>query len=584
MGRSGRACHQRTAKEWRGILRFNRVLLVLSLCLLAYGSAAAEPGPIVAVEGGEIQGSFEADGEIAVFKGIPYAAPPVDELRWKPPQPAKLWKETRDATRFESICPQGNDNESNFFGRMIDGQGMGWFRKVLFKLAVGLFSEEAQSENCLYLNVRTANLGGTETQPVMVWIHGGGHQTGSGPNEFYQSDSLTLRGVVLVTLNYRLGLIGYFAHPPLSAESNHSVSGNYGTLDQIAALRWVRDNIAAFGGDPSKVTIFGESAGGESVAHMMTSPLARGLLHRAIMQSASTGGLLIHLDRPVISFMSAEAAGEAFAKKVTGDSEDPIQELRALSPDELYSALRKFPEFDTYTYPVIDGYVLRKSVLQAFLDGDQARVPLLVGSNSDEGSLLYSLGDDALYGSSPGPETADAYTQYLRDSLGTNTEKILELHPVSDDASVFDAASAVYGDSRFGTPARLYARQMAAVGQPAYLYFFTRVPPSPKQTVGAFHAAEIVFVFGKTVPLFPTDEQDQIITQAMGDYWTQFAKTGDPNMEGLPPWPAFAREEQRNMVLGAKIDATPVERSEAYDIFEEYWMQLIEAVRPERSR
>lgn len=565
-------------------MRVTVALTVLSLCLLVYGNAAAEPGPIVAVEGGEIQGAFEAGGGGAVFKGIPYAAPPVGELRWKPPQPVTHWEETRDATRFASICPQGDDNENDFFGRMIDGQGMGWFRKALFRLAVGFSAKEVQSEDCLYLNVRTANLGGAETQPVMVWIHGGGHQTGSGSIDFYQSDALTQRGIVLVNFNYRLGLIGYYAHPSLSAESEHGVSGNYGTLDQIAALQWVRDNIAAFGGDPSKVTIFGESAGGESVAHMLTSPLARGLAHRAIMQSGSTGELLIHLERPVMDFMSAEAAGEAFAKKVVGDAHDPIEGLRAMSADQLYSALREFPEFDTYSYPIIDGYVLRKSVIEAFLDGDQAPVPLLVGSNSDEGSILYSLGDDALYGSSPGPETSEAYREYLRESLGADAEKILELYPVTDDASVFDGASAVYGDSRLGTTARFYARQMANLGQPAYLYFFTRVPPSPGQTAGAFHAAEIVFVFGKSVSLFPTNEQDQIITQAMGDYWTQFAKTGDPNIEGQPSWPAFSREEQRNMVFGPKIEAAPVDRAEAYDVFERHWMQLIKALRAERVR
>ncbi len=562
-------------------MRVTIVSLAVSLCLLACGSAAAEPGPIVAVEGGEIQGSFEADGEIAVFKGIPYAAPPVGELRWKPPLPILPWEEIRDATEFQAICPQGNDNLNDFLGRMVDGQGMGWFRRTLFKLAVGVVSKEAQSEDCLYLNVRTGNLGGAEKQPVMVWIHGGGHQSGSGSTSFYQSDPVTQRGVVLVNLNYRLGLIGYFAHPALSAESKHGVSGNYGTLDQIAALRWVRDNIAAFGGDPDNVTIFGESAGGESVAHMMTSPLARGLVHRAIMQSASTGGLLIHLDRPVLSFLSAEAAGEAFAEKAVEGDEDRIRGLRAMSLDQLYAALQKFPEVGTYTYPTIDGYVLPKSVMEAFLDGDQAPVPLLVGSNSDEGSILYSLGNATLYGSSPGPKTADEYPWYLRDALGADAEKIHELYPAADDASVFDATSAVYGDSRFGAPARFYAKQMAAVGQPAYLYFFTRVPPSRSQTAGAFHGAEIAFVFGKSVPLFPTNEQDQVIVQAMGDYWTQFARTGDPNLEDQPPWPALSREEHRNMVFGAKIEATPVERAEAYDIFERHWMKLIEAIRPD---
>ena len=559
-------------------MRVSIVLLVLALCPLGYGCAADQPEPTAAVEGGEIQGSLEADGEVAVFKGLPYAAPPVGDLRWKPPQPVKPWEGIRDATRFESICLQGDDDDNDFFGRLIDGQGMGWLRKVLFKLVVGLSSEQVESEDCLYLNVRTANLGGAEKQPVMVWIHGGGHQAGSGSTDFYQSNSLALRGVVLVTLNYRLGLIGYFAHPALSAESKHGVSGNYGTLDQIAALRWVRDNIAAFGGDPSSVTIFGESAGGESVAHMMTSPLARGLVHRAIMQSASTGELLIHLDRPVMSFMSAEAAGEAFAKKVVENPEDPIEQLRAIPSEDLYSALRRFPEFDTYSYPIIDGYVLRKSVIEAFLGGNQMPVPLLVGSNADEGSILYNVGDDALYGQSPGPETHEAYTKYLRDALGADAETVLELYPVTEDATVFDASAAVYGDSRLGATARFYARQMAKVGQPAYLYFFTRVPPSRRQTAGAFHGAEIVFVFGKSVSLFPRDEQDQTIAQVMGDYWTQFAKTGDPNAEGLPSWPPFSRADERNMVFGPDIHATAVERAEAYDIFERHWMQLIEEI------
>jgi para-nitrobenzyl esterase len=319
------------------------IIFATVLSLLTFGSAAAEPGPIVAVEGGEIQGSFEEKGQVAVFKGIPFAAPPVGELRWRPPQPVTPWEGIRDASRFASICTQGDDDENDFFGRMVDGQGMGWLRRALFRLAVGVASEEPESEDCLYLNVRTANLGGAEKQPVMVWIHGGGHQTGSGSTDFYQSNPLAQRGVVLVTFNYRLGLIGYLAHPALSAESEQGVSGNYGTLDQIAALRWVRDHIAAFGGDPANVTIFGESAGGESVAHMLISPLARGLVHRAIMQSASTGELLVHLRRPVLHFMSAEAAGEAFASKVVGDAEDPIARLRAISADELYTQAPALP-------------------------------------------------------------------------------------------------------------------------------------------------------------------------------------------------------------------------------------------------
>jgi para-nitrobenzyl esterase len=560
-------------------LRAAIVFFALSLCWLPVEGAVAEPGPVLAVEGGQIQGSFEEDGRIAVFNGIPFAAPPVGELRWKPPQPVVSWEGVRDATQFGSICPQSPAGERDFAGRLIDGQGMGWLRKTVFKLAVGLTAAETESEDCLYLNVRTANLGGSGRQPVMVWIHGGGHQTGSGSTDFYQSNSLALRGVVLVTFNYRLGLIGNFAHPGLSAESEQRVSGNYGTLDQVAALEWVRDQIAAFGGDPSNVTIFGESAGGESVAHMLTSPLARGLFHRAIMQSASTGELQVRLRRPVMHFESAEAAGEAFAKKLSGEEGDPLGDLRAMSWEELYERDAALPDFDRYHYPIVDGFVLPKSVLEAFLDGDQARVPLMVGSNADEGSLLYSLGDAALYGRLPGPTTQEEYAKYLSDSLGPDAERALELYPAADDAGVFDAASRIYGDSRFGATARFYAGKMMDSGQPTYLYFFTRVPPSPKQTAGAFHAAEIAFVFDKSVPLFPFDDQDLVIRETMGGCWTRFAKAGDPNGEGLPDWPRFSREEPRNMVLGPEIGAAPIERAEAYDIFQRDWLRLIERIR-----
>ncbi len=548
------------------------------VCVCAWKFGGPPPTPPVTVEGGQIQGVFEEEDAIAVFKGIPYAAPPVGNLRWKPPQPVIPWKGVRKAEEFSRVCPQANWNEGDFFKRMIDGQGMGWFRRTFFKMAVGLASDSPQSEDCLYLNVRTANLGGADKHPVMVWIHGGGHQTGSGSEAFYQSNSLVRRGVVLVTFNYRLGPLGYFAHPALNAESENAVSGNYGTLDQIAALRWVQDNIAAFGGDSSNVTIFGESAGGESVAHMMTSPLARGLFHRAIMQSGSTGELLVHLERPVLHFMSAEEAGQAFAEKAVGAGGEPLKKLRALKPDKLFAVYKKYPEFKTYCYPIIDGYVLPKSVIETFLDGEQAPVPLLVGSNADEGSLLYDFGDDALYAASPGPKTSAEYATYIREALGADEDTILKLYPAPNDNAVFKAASRVYGDSQFGAPARFYARQMRKLGQPSYLYFFTRVPPSPKQTVGAFHAVEIAFVFDRSVPLFPRSKHDTVIRQAMGNYWTQFARTGDPHFEGLAPWPVYSEANPVNMVFGPKIEAAPPERAAAYDIFEQYWLRLIEKV------
>ena len=570
-------------------MRLAICVVAIVLCLCAYAEAAPQPTPAVnvetvTVEGGQIRGVFEEDGKIAVFKGVPFAAPPVGELRWRAPQPVKAWEGIRNADAYSPACTQDNtEPEGNgFFDQMIEGQGMGWFRKTLFKLVVGLASESEQSEDCLYLNVRTSNLGGAEKQPVMVWIHGGGHQNGSASEAFYQSNSLVLRGIVLVTINYRLGPLGYFAHPDLSAESEHGVSGNYGTLDQIAALRWVRDNIAAFGGDPANVTIFGESAGGESVADMMASPPARGLFHRAIMQSASTGETMLYFRRSVLNRMAAEEAGEAFADRVVGGVDDQIEALRAMSPDEILAAFRKYPEFQTYSYPIVDGYVLPKSVVETFLDGDQAPIPLMVGSNADEGTLLYDLGTDPLDIEPSGPGTLTEYEEYVRRTFGEDADEIPRLYPAAADSEVEKAVEAIYCDGRFGSKARLYARQMTLVDRPAYLYFFTRVPPSPRQTVGAFHAVDIGFVFERMVPLFPTNDYDPALAKTMADYWARFATAGDPNKAGLPEWPAFSEAEQSNMVFGPKIGAAPVERAAKYDIMDRHLLRTIETVRAEK--
>ena len=564
---------------------FGLSLLAILFCFVGCGGEKSIPTPAVAIEGGQIQGAFEEDSKVAVFKGVPFAAPPVGNLRWHPPQSVQAWEGVRDATAYGSECPQaGYDGEDGgFLDDMVEGQGMGWFRTTLFKTAVGLVSGGTeQNEDCLYLNIRTSNLGGTKQNPVMVWIHGGGHQNGSGSEDFYQSNSLVLRDVVLVTINYRLGPLGYFAHPDLSAESENGVSGNYGTLDQIAALRWVRDNIAAFGGDPSNVTIFGESAGGESVAHMMTSPLARGLFHRAIMQSAGTGETLVHLKRPVLGYMSAEEAGRNFGEKVVGPGGESIKALRAMSPDDLFAALGEYSELETYCYPIVDRYVLPKSVVATFRDGDQAPVPLLVGSNADEGTLLFSLGENPMGGSTPsGPATLEAYAGYVNEVFGDNAEEVLRLYPAANEDDVEKATSAMYCDGRFGVKARYYAQQMALLDQPAHLYFFTRVPPSPKQTIGAFHAVDIGFVFERMIPLFPTNDHDQVLSKTMADYWAQFAKAGDPNKEDLPQWPVYSDADRHNMVFGPKIGATPVERAISYDIMERYMLQEVAQLKAE---
>ncbi|MEM7118501.1 MAG: carboxylesterase family protein, partial [Chloroflexota bacterium] len=276
---------------------------------------AEQKTQVVAIESGQLQGVYQEAERIAVFKGIPFAAPPVGELRWKPPQPVTPWEGVRQATKFSPMAYQRAAEFEKFVGNLIGGQGWNFLRREGLKMLLKVAPKPKMSEDCLYLNVRTPSLDSNAQLPVMVWIHGGDHQDGSGSEIFYDSNEIAKQGVVVVSINYRLGVMGYFTHPELSAESPLGVSGNYGTLDQFAALEWVQNNIDAFGGDPDNVTIFGESAGGESVAHMLTSPLAQGLFHKAILQSPANAGQMYHLRESFLTRMPAEEVGLGFAEK-----------------------------------------------------------------------------------------------------------------------------------------------------------------------------------------------------------------------------------------------------------------------------
>ena len=294
----------------------------------------AKPTPSVKIRTGTLSGTYDKRGEIAIFKGIPYARPPVGLLRWKPPQPAVPWSGTLKAEKAGPAAIQmQTDGAQEFFDLYLGGQGWSGLKTVVMKLMMRLAPAPKDSEDCLTLTVRTPSLGKEAKLPVMVWIHGGDHQIGSGNDPFYDSNALSRRGVVTVYINYRLGLMGYFAHPELSRESEHGVSGNYGTLDQIAALRWVQENISAFGGDPGNVTIFGESAGGESVAHMLTSPLARGLFHKAIMQSPADGYRMLFLHHPFLGNPAGEALGRQFADRFAPGGAGQV-DLYTRNPDD----------------------------------------------------------------------------------------------------------------------------------------------------------------------------------------------------------------------------------------------------------
>lgn len=535
--------------------------------------------PLVEVEGGELSGTYEENGQVKVFKGIPYAQPPVGDLRWKPPQPVVPWQGIKDADASGSRGMQLGAGFKTFMKVLVEGQGMGMLKTALVKLLFSFVPRAKESEDCLTLTIRAPIVAKGESVPVMIWFHGGDHQDGSGSDAFYASNALAQRGVVFVSINYRLGLMGYFAHPELSEESEHGVSGNYGTLDQIAALRWVQGNIGVFGGDPDNVTIFGQSAGGESVAHMLTSPLAKGLFHRAIMQSPGNSGQMLHLRRPFLNHRAAEETGKLFADRFVPPGEKQVQRLRQMAAPELYRILREEPHQYRF-YPNIDGYVLEKSPFEAFLDGEQARVPLLIGSNADEGTLLYPVGGVPLMGLEEMELPAAEIAGVVSKEFGDDGRKLLDLYPGLKEGTTA-AAAALLGDSIFGMPTRFYALQASRRKQPVYFYFFTRTPPSPRQTAGAFHAAEVSFVHGSRFPLFPVTEEDDRLARVIGDYWVQFAKSGDPNVAPHPEWPTFNVDEQKWMRLGIgdQLGGTDVDRKARYDILQKRLLRHIKEMK-----
>lgn len=471
-------------------------LLALGLLAASCGTAPTASGPTIATTlHGQLR-PLEAKGVLA-FKGVPYAAAPVGNLRWKPPQPPASWQGVREATQYGDICTQIMPNPDNGIGQY------------------------PASEDCLTLNVFTQNLNASAKRPVMVWIHGGGFVNGSGSAELYDGSEFAKRGVVLVSINYRLGRFGSFAHPLLTAEAGGSPVANYGMMDMIASLEWVKSNIAAFGGDAANVMIFGESAGGMAVQKLMTAPPARGLFHKAIVQSGAGRENVLYLDKPnPRGLLSAHDDGEAFVKSI-GVEPKTTADLRAIPADKVLGA------GDPSTFagggPIIDGKVITTTVLEAFASGQQAKVPYLVGYNSAEFPAK--------------PEDVDAS---LTRTLRATTADLPQL--VATYADTDDMAAKIVGDIIFGEPARHLAGIHAAAGQPAYLYRFDVLSPSVQSRFkGMPHAQERQYVFNTlhTSP-WPTDANDQVQADFAMAYWVNFAKSGDPNGPGLPAWPRYA--------------------------------------------
>ena len=520
------------------------VVVCLSGCAGADGGGSgsdviADPG-VVTVTGGLISGAPVDGSDVRSYKGIPYAAPPVGPLRWRPPQPVEPWEGVRDATGLSAACLQPLREIGSFYGQIVD----------------------EMDEDCLYLNVWTA-ASPDERRPVMVWIHGGGLSSGHGGEATYDGTALAERGVVLVTINYRLGPLGYLAHPLLVAESDHEASGNYGTLDQIAALTWVRDNIAAFGGEPGRVTIFGESAGSWSVHHLMATPLANGLFHRAIGESGGGFGSF----GTAYSRSEMEAVGTRFAETLLGaDVPVSLGAMRAKTGDDVMAVPRGAVRYS----PNVDGWVFPDTIFNIFAASAQNDVPVIVGSNADE--------DATLGGGRLEPMTVADYHTYAQRTYGDLAGRFLETYPAETDADTVAARIDAGTDQRFGWEMRTWARMMEAAPSNAYYYFFSRVPPGPDSARnGAFHAAEIIYVFdnlGKSPHAYANQDYDEIddhLSDVMASYWVNFAATGDPNGDGLPVWPVYTREADELLDFGDTVRVRSGVREKRLDFMDAYY-------------
>ncbi len=494
--------------------------------------------PRVTVDGEMFAGvSPRSPAAIDIFRGIPYAAPPVGDLRWKAPVRRTAVSGVHEAKAFGSACMQ-DDAESRWTTQIY----------TTFGHAGGAPAIDLRpSEDCLFLNVWTAKVGTRRPlRPVMVWIHGGSNVMGSGRSSWYDGTQLAHQGVVVVTINYRLGLYGFFTHPALSAESPHSSSGNYGLLDQLEALRWVQRNIAQFGGDPERVTVFGESAGAIDILHLLTSPLSEGLFHRAIVQSGSVFG-------SVPRRAQAERGGVALAAALgITDSTTDIAALRAVSASRLSAIARNVSSVTLG--PVVDGWVLPDVTGRALEQALAMRVPLLIGSNAREMTTLRTLLPRF-------DRTVDGYRTYLQ-TMGLFAGAIEKLYPASTNAAVEPALIDLFTDFAFTCSARLAARAMATAGAPAWQYAFTRVYPGG-ETLGAYHGMEITYAFGVVDPLLPNADIDARLSATMMGYWTRFAATGDPNGKGLPVWPPYRKETDVHVELGDQVRTASGRKSDA---------------------
>lgn len=498
------------------------LLTTMPVIFVAGLALAQQPVP-VQVEHGLVKGAIE-DG-LTVYRGIPFAAPPVGELRWRAPQPAAKWDGVKPTTKFGPKPIQGSRNASDM------------------------------SEDCLYLNVWTPAKAATDRIPVLVWIYGGGFGGGATSEPNYSGEKLAKKGVVLVSIAYRVGPLGFLAHPELSAETTNRVSGNYGLLDMIAGLQWVQKNIAAFGGDPQQVTIFGESAGGIAVSMLGASPLAKGLFHGAISQSGGSFGPPRPTTYPgenMKRLSDAEREGEAYAK---GAGVSSLATLRNLAPDKLPNGRG---------WPIIDGWVIPDDQSKLYAAGKFNDTPILVGYNSDEGASF-----------SP-PKSPEDYIAGVQKRYGKFAEELIRAYPVGTN-TVPKTARDLMRDAAFGWQTWAWARLAAQQGQSKVFYYYfdqhPEYPPdSPRAGYGTGHGADVAYVFQHLNPNSPqTTKSDLEISETIATYWVNFAKRGDPNGAGVPKWPAFSDANPQVMYFNQTAYPGPVPSADALRVLDAYF-------------
>ena len=502
---------------------------------------------IIEVHSGKVQGYKESFNgtEGFSFRGIPYAADTSGQNRWKAPQDPIPWTDTFDAKFFGPQCPQFRMGEGGFRGAIADAYGV----------EMPIEETPVESEDCLRLNIFSPNVNSYEKRPVMVWIHGGALRYGSG--DPYLPDGILKKGHLLVTINYRLGELGFLAHPTLN-DSDEKLKTNFGLLDQIKALEWVQQNIEKFGGDSSNVTIFGESAGGLSVAALLVSPLSKGLFQKAIVQSGGFARMRFHSETVSEEGISGATLGVSFGNKCgVSEGPDQLEKMRTLPVDEVIKNGIGFP-----SSILVDDVSMLSNIIEGFEEGINHKVPTIIGTNSDEGTALYW--GSPLVDVPPPVNSKEVFKKIIEEKFEEDAETALAIYPAKDEEQMLDSSKRLLGDSLFGAPSYYAARAMADRGGDIYFYHFNQKPSGKAgEILGAFHASEIAYVFG-VGGLGPIEDPE--LSRIMLAYWTNFSKIGNPNGDDIPDWETMKLNKDTWHLLGPKIGQENISRMNIYNL------------------